>query len=214
MSGYRDSKPLRSSPEDVVKMQAEEERKDIWTALPGRIKSFDAATQKATVEVMYKPRHNGEPVAMPELLEVPVMLPRAGGFVVTSPIKSGDGVMLQFQARDISKWSKDGEPGEALTDRMHDLSDAVAVLGLEPSTKALSDYNTENFEIRSEDGKTKIEITPDGKFKFSSSSGEDILSILKDFMTTMMNHTNLGAPHDQAGEVAAQISRLDKLRLV
>lgn len=213
MAGARDSKALRSNPEDVTAFRTEEERKDMWTSLPGRVKSFDPTKQTATVEVMYKPRHNGEPVDMPDLLEVPVMLPRAGGFVVTSPVKEGDGVMLQFASRDISNWHGKGEKAEAATQRMHDLSDAVAILGMEPSTKALSNYNSENFEIRSEDGQTKIEITPDGKFKFASSSGEDILSILRDFMLTMQSHTNLGAPHDQAGEVAAQIARLDKLRL-
>lgn len=213
MAGARDSKALRGNPEDVTRFQTEEERKDLWTSLPGRIKSFNPEKQTATVEVMYKPRHNGEPVDMPDLLEVPVMLPRAGGFVVTSPVKEGDGVMLQFASRDISNWHGKGEKAEAASQRMHDLSDAIAILGLEPSTKALANYNNENFEIRSIDGKTKIEITPDGKFKFASGSGEDLLSILKDFMETMMSHTNEGLPHDQAGAVAGQIARLEKLRL-
>jgi hypothetical protein len=213
MAGFSQNKSFRRPEEEVVALKAQEERADIYTALPGKIVSFDPASQTATVKPLYKPRHNGQPVEMPELLEVPVVMQRGGGFVFTHPIKAGDGVLLQFQARDMSKWYSTGEASEAASARMHDLSDAVAIPGLEPAPRKLAAYNPTNFEIRSEDGQTKIEISPDGKFRFASSSGESLLTILEEFMTVMMDHTNTGMPHDQAGAVAGLIARLSQLKL-
>lgn len=215
MAGYRDSKALRPLPEDVVAQKTEEERGDIWTSLPGRIKSFDPATQTATVEVMYKPRHNGEAKPMPELVEVPVVFPRGGGGAVTFPVKAGDGVQVQFQARDMSNWYGKGDAHEAPSARMHDLSDAVAIPGLEPSTRKLANFNNEHIQLRSEDGTNAFSFDPaSGKFKMTGSGGEeDLFIILKEFMQVMQFHTNAGMPHDQAGEVGALIARLNKMRL-
>jgi len=214
MAGFRKSKAIRPTPEDVVALKAEEERADIWTALPGRVKSFDPQTQTITAEVMYKPRHNGEAVAMPDLLEVPVVLQRGGGFTLTHPIKPGDGVQLMFQARNMDAWHGKGEAAEASTARMHDLSDAVAIVGLEPSPKKLANYNANNFEIRSDDGKNKIEISTDGKFAFTGAGGsQELLAILDAFMAVMQTHTNLGAPHDQNPQVGALRARLAQIRL-
>jgi hypothetical protein len=214
MAGFRKSKAIRPTSEDAVALKAEEERGDIWTMLPGRVKSFDPASQTITAEVMYKPRHNGEPVAMPDLLEVPVVLQRGGGFTLTHPIKPGDGVQLMFQARNMDNWHGNGEAAEAATGRMHDLSDAVAIVGLEPSPKKLANYNANNFEIRSDDGKNKIEISADGKFAFTGAGGsQELLAILDAFMAVMQTHTNLGASHDQNPQVGALRARLAQIRL-
>jgi hypothetical protein len=214
MAGFRKSKAIRPTSEDAVALKAEEERGDIWTMLPGRVKSFDPASQTITAEVMYKPRHNGEPVAMPDLLEVPVVLQRGGGFTLTHPIKPGDGVQLMFQARNMDNWHGNGEAAEAATGRMHDLSDAVAIVGLEPSPKKLANYNAQNFEIRSDDGRNKIEMTPDGKFAFKGArGGDDILQVLADFITLYINHHNLGAPLDEKPPAQALLARLAQLRV-
>jgi hypothetical protein len=213
MAGFRKSKEGRRL-RDAVALKAEEERGDIWTALPGRVKSFDPASQTITAEVMYKPRHNGEPVAMPDLFEVPVVLQRGGGFTLTHPIKPGDGVQLMFQARNMDNWHGNGEAAEAATGRMHDLSDAVAIVGLEPSPKKLANYNAQDFEIRSDDGKNKIEISADGKFAFTGAGGsQELLAILDAFMAVMQTHTNLGASHDQNPQVGALRGRLAQIRL-
>ncbi len=46
--------------------------------IPGKIVSFNAPAQTATIQPLYKPKFNGQPVDMPELLEVPVRFIRAG----------------------------------------------------------------------------------------------------------------------------------------
>lgn len=215
MASYRGSKANRPEPEDVASYASEDERGDIWTNLPGRIKSFDTASQTATVEVMYKPKHNGKAVAMPDLLEVPVVFPRGGGGAITFPVKVGDGVQLSFQSRNMDNWFEKGDAQESATSRMHDLSDAVAHPGLEPGTKKLANFDNANIQIRSEDGTNAFTFDPtSGKFKMTGAGGaQDLLSIIKDFMLIMQTHTNQGLAHDQAGAVAACITRLNLIKL-
>ena len=119
-----------------------------------------------------------------------------------------------FQARNMDAWHGKGEAAEASTARMHDLSDAVAIVGLEPSPKKLANYNANNFEIRSDDGKNKIEISADGKFAFTGAGGsQELLAILDAFMAVMQTHSNLGAAHDQNPQVGALRARLAQIRL-
>jgi hypothetical protein len=211
MAGYLKSKALRGRLPEAVAQAAQAESQSVYTSLPGRIVSFDPATQTATVKPLYKAKFNGVATEMPELLDVPVMVPRAGGAILTFPIKPGDGVMLQFMSRNADLWFGDGGEQEAFSARINDLSDAVAIPGLEPGPRVIPNYNADSFELRNEDGTTKIEITPDGKIAFES-AGEELINIFDEFMAVMESHTNDGLEHDQAGAVAALRSRLTALK--
>ena len=158
MTGYLKSKTLRGRYDDTIALIAQSVRATIYTALPGRVVSYDPATQTATVQPLYKAKFNGEPMQMPELLSVPVVMPRGGGYAISFPIRPGDGVQLMFQSRNADLWYNEGGEQEAFSARMHDLSDAVAVPGLEPAPNALEDAQDDRFEIRAEDPETRIEI--------------------------------------------------------
>jgi len=208
--GYDKSKGLRGRSDDSIGRYTRAERQDMWTSLPGEVVDFDPQTQTATIKPHYKSKFNGEVVEMPELQEVPMLTQRNGAFALTFPIKKGDGVMLNFQARDSELWYNKGGPQEGFSARMHNLSDAVFIPGLEASPKVLPNYNADSAEFRTEDGKTKVELTPDNKIRLES-LGEELLRILDDFMAVMQDHTNEGLEHDQAGQVAAIRDRLSKL---
>lgn len=197
--------------DDAIAEAIDADRREIYTALPGRIVSFDPSTQRATVELMHRPLFNGEPAAMPNLIEVPVVMPRGGGFAFTFPIRAGDGVQVMFQSRDMETYYEQGTAAPAATLRMHDLSDAVAVPGLEPAPRALGSFNPSSIEIRSEDGQTKIEITSAGKIALES-GGEELVQIVDDFMAVVETHTHSGgSPPDQAAEIADIRARLTAL---
>jgi hypothetical protein len=182
----------------------QDERTDIWTALPGRIKSFDPARQTATVEVLYKPRLNGQPTAMPDLVEVPVVFPRGGGSALTFPIKAGDGVQLQFQSRDMGNWYASGEASEAGSARMHDLSDAVAIPGLNHSGKVLTNFDNSTIAMQSEDGTKRISLDPQtGKVQIGTAGGDDLLKIVRDLIAAYRAHTNNALPLDSPHVAAA-----------
>lgn len=168
--GYRGK--TTNSRREVVAVQAQAEREAQWGEMPGVIVDFDPETQTATIQPKYKPLHNGEPVDMPQLLEVPVRFPRAGGFVITHPVKAGDSVTLRPLMRSTENFH-DGEDYSTPSDtRSFALSDMEAHLdGGEPLTNAIPNFNSEHMEIRSADGQFSIAMSEDGKFKMKGAQG-------------------------------------------
>lgn len=106
--------------------------KRLHTALPGRVLSFDPQWQTASVQPLIdQVLVDGTRVPLPVLADVPVQFPRGGGFVLTFPVRPGDECLLLFNERCIDGWWQSGEPSEPLDYRQHDLSDAVAIMGIE-----------------------------------------------------------------------------------
>lgn len=140
---------------------------DTHTALPGRIQSYDAATQTADVVIELEREFEGdrgvrEAVAIAPIPDVPVLHPRAGGYAITLPVQAGDPCLLVFSERDLSGWLQTGQPAVPASARRHDYADAVAILGLSPSPNALSPAPAgDGIEIRSDDGTTVVKVGAD-----------------------------------------------------
>ena len=147
---------------------------NLRVCMPGVIESFDAGTQRARVipgvrmktvlgqEVRY--------VDLPVVEEVPIMIPSAGGFAVTLPIKSGDPCVLMFADRDIENFLISGKPenpgkaqGEETTaPRSHHLTDAICFPGIIADPQVLPDYALDAIEMRDAPGENKIRLTSSG----------------------------------------------------
>lgn len=168
--GYRGK--TTNSRREVVAAQAQAERESQWGEMTGTIVSFNPATQTATVQPDYMPRHNGEPVPMPELQEVPVRFTRAGGFVITSPVAPGDKVALRPQMRSSEGYHTGGDYTPDRDARTFALSDMEAFLdGGEPLTDPIPGFNSDAMEIRTADGSFRIVMTPDGRFRMDGAGG-------------------------------------------
>ncbi len=159
--GYR-GKTTNAGRENVA-VQAQAEREAAWGELTGKIVSFDAAKQTATIQPDYRPFHDGKAVDMPELQEVPVRFTRAGGFIITHPIKVGDKVTLRPQMRSSEQFHE-GEAYETPNDsRSNSLSDMEAFLdGGESLSQPIGDFNAGEMEIRTEAGFPKIKLNEGG----------------------------------------------------
>lgn len=204
--GYRGKTTNRER--EVVATQAQAERETQWGEIAGVVKSFDPSKQTATVQPLYKPVHNGKAIDMPELVEVPVRFPRAGGFVITAPVKAGDKVSLRPQMRSSEKWHLDGV-WEATDTRSFALSDYEAFLdGGESLTDPIPNFNNEDFEIRTADGSKALQFSPDGKFKMKGAEG-DILKMISDALRLIGNDqlqinygSSAGSGHAMQNKVA------------
>ncbi|EHL08969.1 hypothetical protein HMPREF0322_00392 [Desulfitobacterium hafniense DP7] len=140
---------------------------DIRVAVPGIIQSFDAGAQTATVqpairEKIVDPAGNVSDVALPLLLDVPVVFPKAGGFAITFPVKKGDECLVVFGDMCIDGWWSAGGIQNQLEKRRHDLSDGFAILGVSNQPNKVQNYNASNLEIRSLSGGQKIELSDNG----------------------------------------------------
>src|SRR4051794_32808311 len=86
--------------------------KRLRVAIPAVIQSFDAAKQTVRVQpaIMENVRVNGvlQSKALPPLLDVPLVLPRAGNYVLTMPVTAGDECLVIFADLCIDAWFQSG----------------------------------------------------------------------------------------------------------
>lgn len=167
---------------DVVGTQTQAERLDQWGEIEGEIKSFDAAKQTATIQPLYKPKHNGKPIDMPELLEVPVRFLRAGNGALTHPVAVGDKVTLRPKMRSSEKYHTESS-GEASDARSFNLSDMEAHLdGGESLQDPIQNFDNSNMHLRfNESGSYGIRGSKEGKIKIEGSEG-NIYDLIATFM--------------------------------
>lgn len=146
-------------------------KKEIHTCFPCIVDSFDSDAQtitaKPVIKRIFKDVNTGVKTVMdlPVLINVPIMFPKGGGFSLTFPIAVGDECMVFFCERSIDDWFDSGESKEQNQKRFHDLSDGVAFVGLCSKPKTLSNYNSDEVQLRSNDESTSISIDNSGKIK-------------------------------------------------
>lgn len=162
-----------NSLEDWVGTALNDERMSTWGNIPGRVVAFDSAKQTATIQPLFKPKFNGVPVDMPQLLEVPVRFQRAGGMAITMPIKPGAMVELRPQMRSTENYHTDDD-GSASDGRSFNLSDMEAhITGGESLTDPIKNFNNENVNLRAnDDGTFGLEMSEDGKIRFKGKEGD------------------------------------------
>lgn len=131
------------SREDLAELERRAFAEELHTALPGRVESYDAATQTADVRPMVRralPNVAGgtTPEDMPIVRSVPVVWPRVGDWFLHMPLAPGDSVLLVCLERDPARWVRTGDISDPIDHRQHHLAHAVAIPGLFPRSAALS----------------------------------------------------------------------------
>ncbi|HHH0249984.1 phage baseplate assembly protein V [Yersinia enterocolitica] len=128
--------------------------------LPGVVQSFDPDEVTCVVQLSVNGSVNGNSVKLPLLEDLPVVFPRGGGVTLTFPVSAGDECLVVFSDRCIDFWHQSGGFQEPVDDRMHDLSDAVAIVGLQSQATRISNISTSAAQLRSDDGAAFIELEP------------------------------------------------------
>ena len=151
--------------DELLRRVADKTKNDIRVAIPGIVQSFNATEQTVTVqpairERVVDPSGNMQHAKLPLLLDVPVIFPRAGGFVLTMPVNPGDECLVIFGDMCIDAWWSNGGIQNPIEKRRHDLSDGFAILGPWSQQRTVSNYSTTAAQLRTEDGGTCISISP------------------------------------------------------
>jgi hypothetical protein len=163
-----DSRERYDDPEVMLRAMLGGLQQGIWTALPGAIGSFDAATATASVQPGVAGTITGQDgspstVNLPVLMDVPVVFPRGGGCTLTFPVAAGDECLIVFACRAIDAWSQSGGVQPPSNARKHDLSDAFAIVGPMSQANRISGISTSTTQLRSDDGSTFVELDPSGQ---------------------------------------------------
>ena len=140
---------------------------DMRVAMPGLITKFDAVKQTVMVQLTVMERMQDPAgqvdVAIHQLLDVPVVMPRGGGFSLTLPLKAGDECLVVFADLCIDTWWADGGWQNVQYElRRHDLSDAFCIPGPWSQQRLLPSYSTTSAQLRSDDGSVIVDIAEAG----------------------------------------------------
>lgn len=141
---------------------------NLRVCLPGVVQSFDAQTQTVTVQLAVQerivgPNLNFRWADIPLLLDVPIVVPRAGGFSLTLPVQPGDECLVVFADACVDGWYENGGVHNTQPDkRRHDLSDGFAILGPWSQPRVLPNYDTSAAQLRSDDGTVCVSVSADG----------------------------------------------------
>ncbi|MGP2948274.1 phage baseplate assembly protein V [Serratia nevei] len=180
----------QDSPELVLKAVADSLSTSLRVAMPGIIQSFnvDAVTAMIQPAVKASVRQSDgslSSVALPLLVDVPVVFPRGGGVTLTFPVAAGDECLVVFADRCIDYWWQNGGVQEPLDQRQHHLADAFALVGPQSQAQKISGISTSAAQLRTDDGAAFIELDPgshainvttQGKLTASAQGGTEINS--------------------------------------
>lgn len=115
-------------------------KSEINCAQIGTIQSFDPATQTANVSLNFMRIVEKSVKQYPVLINIPVLVMQGGSGAITFPIAAGDPCLVLFCDRNIDSWVTSGLVSPPESERVHDLSDGIAVVGIRPLSSPISGY--------------------------------------------------------------------------
>lgn len=81
---------------------------------------------------------NGASIELPEFIEVPPLFMQGGGSYTAHPIAKGDYCLLVITERCFDRWYHGQDNISPLEFRMHDYSDGIAIVGVNPLLAAIT----------------------------------------------------------------------------
>jgi hypothetical protein len=176
-----DRNQVLNDQEEATRLLLEGHQVGVWTALPGIVTAVDftkmtCSVQPALKAVVLDQDGNPSAVNLPLLVDVPLVFPKGGGFLITMPIAVNDEVLVIFSSRCIDAWWQSGGVQQAMEARMHDLSDGFAIPGPYslPSLSGMGAVSGTDLQVRNQGGTCYISVTADGKVKLVSPTEIDI----------------------------------------
>lgn len=190
----------RITPAETLRRVLDARLSDLHTALPGRVRSYDSASQTADIEPMIK---RGVPTGgeedevvletLPVLPSVPVLFPSGGQCFVTFPLAVGDPVLLVFSERDTSHYRATGAVSDPGVPTMHGLSGAVAIpCAFGPRSAAMSGVSSTDLVVGRQGGLANITVKSGTTEVGGSSDAAALASRVKALETAFLGHTHGG----------------------
>ncbi|MBZ9939127.1 hypothetical protein LB518_22715 [Mesorhizobium sp. BR1-1-16] len=160
-----DARQRYDDPTETIDTAMRAAQAKIWTTVPCTIVSVDFAKQTCTVQPTVKTQvrkadGSQEWQALPVIPDAPLHFPGGGGVAMTFPVKAGDEALAMISARSIDAWHQSGGEQQQTTMRMHDLSDAMVMVGFRSQPNALPNVSPDAVHIRSTDGTSTISLHP------------------------------------------------------
>jgi len=119
----------------------------------GIIQEFDSARQVATVRIALRQVKEIKPDGTrvleeyPLIKECPVVTMFGGDSFINLPIQPGDNCLVFFNDREIDQWLYNGGVQTPVTPRVHDISDAIALVGIRHYQNSIAQFLANGIRI-------------------------------------------------------------------
>lgn len=143
-------------------------------AMPGIIQSFDSEAQTVVVQISIMRIVDGKDEPYTLCVDVPILLPTVQGFHLTMPIKAKDECLLIFADRCIDGWFDAGDVQRQVEHRVHHISDAFAMIGVNSSPNTIPSYDTDSMVIRNTANSQKITLKPSGDIDIDTTANVNV----------------------------------------
>lgn len=160
---------------EIIYRAFEDRLIDLHVSTPGRVQSYDSATQTAEIELMVDrllEDEDGNLIAesLPVIQNVPVIFPRTKKFILSFPIEAGDTGDVIFAETSIGQWRATGNVSAPEDIGRCTLSGAKFYPGLSADSDAIGDDLTQGALFGRIGGATLL-IKEDDTIKLDSGSG-------------------------------------------
>ena len=153
---------------------------DLKVAKLGTIDSYDES--KGTATVVIKTKFNEKTpyeYDYPKLSNVPVLKTK----YFSHPIKQGDGCLIIFLDTNFTAWLDGGKVLAPATPRLHDLNDAIAIVGIDTISERPT-FGKDNTNTIIDAGEGQVVIKNEGSYKGDLAN---IINKLIDCLTNLNN---------------------------
>lgn len=162
----------RSFLQNVTTETFSEQMKEVYTCVPGHILTFDAATQRAQVQIgiirvdsVSKTTFNPPPI-----VDVPVSFP-GDDFVMEYAIGVGCEGMVHFSQRCIDAWKLTGGIAQNPVKRFHHKQDAMFVPGVRSLGNVIANFSNDGLRLRNSDATQYVWLKGDGSCIMANGNG-------------------------------------------
>ena len=190
--------------EEVLRIALQSAQSRIWTALPGIVKSVNAAKMTIAVQPTINARLRNSDgsyttLKMPVLSDCPVLWQGGGGVTAVFPIAAGDECLVIFSSRCIDNWWALGGVQDPPEFRMHNLSDGFALVGVRNAKRAYTPP-AGVAALMSDDGTTYVQLNPTAKtLKMTAPNGINLNGVTIDSSGNVSSPATVTATTDVVG---------------
>lgn len=149
-------KPNNGSLTDLTQLAFRKQMLDVDDMLPAKIISYDEATNRAQVEILYLVTMMDSTVnGMIAPAEVPVVVMGGGGICLVFPIKPGDLGWIKATDRDMSLFLQEYNAQPGNTPRIHSFEDSVFIPDV---MRGWSKPDPDTASLQTLDGTTRVTL--------------------------------------------------------
>lgn len=155
----------------------------------GQIVSFNGANRTAKVQIQFRRVLPNEQIGnYPVLVDCPVFTLQGGGASIQFPIMAGDQCILLFADRNIDTWFQTGAQDAPPDSRCHDLSDGIALVGINSLANPLPTYMAGTMQFSVGTGELVI---GDGDVELRAAPNAAELDLIAQIVTLKNGTTSL-----------------------